>query len=68
MQTATPYADPAIGAVSRPLGVFELELARIDAGGKARPEDVREGVAPYAWKSAAGSMAREWAHEARTAQ
>ena len=68
MQTATSSADPAIGAVSIPLGVSELELARIDADARARAEDVRERLAQCQWKSAPGLMARECAHESRAAR
>jgi hypothetical protein len=68
MQTATSFADPAIGAVSVPLGVFELELARIDADARARAEDVREALAQCEWKSAPGLLARECAHESQAAR
>jgi hypothetical protein len=68
MQTATSYADPAIGAVFASLCVSELELARIDADASARAEDVGKGLAQYAWKSAPGLMAHEWAHKSRAAQ
>jgi len=68
MQTAASYADPAIGAVFIPLGVSELELARIDADARTRAEDVGEGLAQYVWKSAPGLMAHEWAHESQAAQ
>jgi hypothetical protein len=63
MQTATSYADAAIGAASISLGVSELELARIDVDAGARAEDMRERLAQYARKSAPGLMAHEWAHE-----
>jgi hypothetical protein len=68
MQTATSHADPAIGAAFISLGVFELQLARIDVVAGARAEDVRERLALYARKSARGLMAHEWAHEKRAAQ
>lgn len=63
MQTATSYADPAVGAVFISLGVSELELAHIDVDAGARAEDVRERLAQYARKGAPGLMAHEWAHE-----
>jgi len=68
MQTAASYADPAIGAVFIPLGVSELELARIDADARTRAEDVGERLAHYTRKRAPGSMAHQWAHEWRAAQ
>ena len=68
MQTATSFADPAIGGSFIPLDVSELELARIDADASARAEDVGKGLAQYAWKSAPGLMAHEWAHKSRAAQ
>jgi hypothetical protein len=52
MQTATSYADPAIGAVFTAFGVSE-----------ARAEDMGERLAQYARKSAPRLMAREWSHE-----
>jgi hypothetical protein len=68
MQTATSCADATIGAVPTPLGVFELELTRVDVDAGARAEDVRERLAVYARKSAPGLMAHGWAHEKRAAQ
>jgi hypothetical protein len=68
MQTATSYADPAIGAVLISLGVSELELARMDVDAGAREEDLRERLAQYARKSAPGLMAHEWAQESRAAR
>ena len=68
MQTATSYADPAIGAVFISLGVSEPEPARIDVDAGVRAEDVRERLAQYARKSAPGKMAHEWAHESRAAR
>jgi len=44
MQTATSFADPAIGASFIPLDVSELEPARIDADARARAEDVRKAL------------------------
>jgi hypothetical protein len=68
MQTATTYADPAIGAVSTSLGVFELGLARVEADARAGAEEVKERLAQYPWKSARGLMAHEWAYELRAAR
>jgi hypothetical protein len=65
-QTARSCADAAIGAVPISLGVSKLEVARIDA--RARVEEVRERLAPYAWKDAPELLAHEWAHGSRAAQ
>jgi hypothetical protein len=54
MQTATSFADPAIGGSFIPLDVSELELVRIDADARARTEHVRESY--------------ECVHESRAAQ
>lgn len=68
MQTATPFADPAIGASFIPLDVSELKPARIDADARARAEDVRKSLAQYAWKGARGLTTRECVHESRAAR